>query len=514
MKKVSVLLLFVAILLSSCSEDLTDLAALEVEKSQITVSEKGEEVRMEITTNQKVWNAFSKSEWIELVPSGTTLVIRAEQNPLPSPREATIVVSAGGNTKEVKVYQARMEVVITTASNRIETTQWGGVYTFDINTNIREWKIENDLDWVKVTKDKVSDQAIIEVTENHGREMRAGKIFFSGPDNQGATEIEIVQEGIIYYILPFWELGAKSDKIVKFEEARRSKLYVQPNGKDNYTIWGFTTASPVYSKIFYNVDLHKGLIQAQIHAISKQEWDKNIAGYKSMLLENGYTQTEDPDKYVNVEKSIEAGFYEQGGEFFIDFIFVPMQKTPLPTWSTLPLGLTEFGVADKERVLAYEKNEAPERGTFNENVSQNLSDGKTQFLFFNVKSSATKQLARYYFVEKPGDGSKKLVQSAANYSDINLWKYQADDGNLYHTKEFQALMLKSNFAYATTWQGMDVYVNSGEGLQLMIGWVESYDPEYTGNVLEVRLSRYGAAGGAANAKPVTNQSRKIVSLNR
>lgn len=470
---------------------------------------------MKITTNQKTWSAFSKADWLELTPSGSSLVIKADANRLPASREAIITVSAGGYTKEVQVYQGGLGVELQLSSNKIEATQWGGLFTFDLQTNIQNLVVENELDWVTVTEDKANAKVLVEVAENKDRAKRSGKIFLAGPNNQGATEIEIAQDGIIFYILPFWEVGARDDKITPFEEARNSKLYVQPNGRDNYTIWGFTTASPVYTRVFYDVNMHSGLIQAQVNATNKQTWDANIDGYKMMLLENGYTQTDDPDKFVNLEGSVEASFNEADGEFFVFFKFVPMQKGPHPTWDDFPLGLTEFGTADKARVIEYETKEAAEKGTLNDKVSMDLSDGKTQFVYFDVKGSNTKQIARYYFVEKPGAGSKNLIQTALIYNDMNLWKYTAADGNLYYTKEFEKMLMKSDFRYMTIYQGMDVFVNQVKGLMLMIGWVPSYDPDYEGNVLEVRLSAYGTpAGSSTNAVPTAPESKKIVSLNR
>ncbi|MCL2627068.1 MAG: hypothetical protein FWD44_00005, partial [Oscillospiraceae bacterium] len=116
-----------------------------------------------IETNQATWRVISSEPWLEVVRIGSQISINTRTNLTSSSRIGEVTVSAGDQTRVIKVTQASttqqllsingkafVSTIIT--SSTTPTSPLGWVYFYTVETNQPSWDAISSVPWVTVVK--------------------------------------------------------------------------------------------------------------------------------------------------------------------------------------------------------------------------------------------------------------------------------------------------------------------------------------------------------------------------
>lgn len=443
---------------ASCSNnDAVVDPTLELSEHTIKLAKNASETTILVTSNQAEWVPRVNAEWIELTKSETSLTIKVNENTLTDTRKAEVTVIAGGAIETLSVEQVGSDVVIVTTPEELEVEQWGGVFKFNVKTNINNWDVNCDVDWIKMTAIQVKNEVIIDVDENTAREGRVAKLTFSVDGNKNSIDVSITQNGALYYILPYLDLMASENDIKTFEEARRSFF----NFNSDYTNRGlmtFNTKSEVFPIVKYKFNQNY-LWKVFLYA-STSEFIEDPA-FEQMMKDAGF----EPDKdgaYI-LEVSREKNGYKIKAEVIIPdeivFTFIEAQPYAMPTFEILPFGFLDFSTT----------------GTVDEIKKWESENGGKLFFSFDYtgiyRFSVTPNLdkatpiERYYWRLKSGslEGCKHtFINTEHVFYEVR--------GQYYLTQEFIDLLKQTGFVDLLGYDGYHRYLYGGPNIdcRLMI----------------------------------------------
>lgn len=480
----------------------------EVEEPTLTLAETEWQAPMDaaeksvaVTTNQTNWTAVPNVQWIETTQSGNTLTIKVDKNFETKTRKAIVKVIAGGIGKDITVVQAATNVTIVTIPDKLEVDQFGGNFQFDVDANTKDWAITSDADWAKVTAKQFKGEVAVEIAENVKREPRTAKLLLASNDGKEKKEFTITQSGILYYIMPYLEPGANYETIKKFEFARKSTEYINLD----YVLedpGSFKTISSAFPKIRYVFTKDK---VSKIFLTASGKEILEDAEFAKMMTDEGFKPSGENYYVKDAGTVLINAQVIITTEFGVIFTFVPKQPKDMPTWSTLPLGFTDFGKG-KPEVDAYE---AKNGGTYNEAESiHQTSGGGYWFHWYDVKT--TELLARAYFIMD--DATKGLTETVQYYLLAAREKvfYEADD-QFFVTKEFMALTAKEGFEYKGIVNKSHRFENSTRGLGISTRWVKYADMDEA--VLDFHVFKVAGSSSASERLLKYKEDNKPFNMN-
>lgn len=477
-KSFAILILIGLFFTASCSSDEVVEPTLKLSEHTIMMAKNGSETTIEVTSNQTTWNAIPNTEWIELTKSGTTLAVKAHENPSTVARKAEVTIVAGRAVTTLSVEQAGSDVVIVTTPDALEVDQWGGTFKFYIDANTNNWGVVCDGDWLKVTARQSNNEVIIDIDENVTRDGREAKLTFFGDGNKGLTDVLVTQSGVLYHFLPYLGIKASESDIITFEEARHNDLALTNEYIIHRTI-AINTKSEAFPTINYM--LNNGYLSyAAIYAS-----DPGVLmdpAFDQMLKDEGFVST--------IAKVYKKEVLFEGDKFTIKvevtrnsalFTIIPPQPYASPTlFDTLPFGFLDFSnTGTYEKIYNWEAENGGKQDF-------HLSDPTRGFYKFNISKPN---------FEKPTPVQRIYWGMLSDYADAcghlftNIeYVFYEVRGMYYITKEFEDLMIR--FGYINllgTSTGLYVYGGPDVDYDLAIGVMKYADVNLGRPVLELRF---------------------------
>ena len=490
-----------AVIISSCQNE--DNTTLEISEVSLDLPKVASDNTVKISTDADAWSAFATAEWITTKSNGDELVVSVMENTTAKERSGKVVVIAGEMSQTIEIHQAASDVSIVTLPDKLNIDQWGGKFQFDVNSNIKDWTISSDADWVKLTPKQFKSEVVIEVSENTDRAERIATLTLTaGSTNQ---KFIVNQSGIMFFIFPHLEFGCDAFAIKSFETARKSELISQPDGLFNADKWTYQTKSAAFSVVRYEVKAN-GLTKVIMFTATKDFGTTELVNYKAFLKDNGYVDKGN-NLFTNEEKSTDATIIMEAADPQVIFTYKPKQPQAYPTFSSFPYGLTNFNSTEAD-VKTYETANG---GTFN--ATKSVIDPKedSNFLFFDVKD--TEMEGRAYFVANADP--KHLSETTQYYKVLSKGFYQAN-GQYYVTKEFADLLAKEGFIFKGMSKTWFVYENAAKGIT-MAATVAKYT-DFEAPVLDIHFFKTSSSSSAnlfeTKAKPTKTQAIRSIKNSR
>lgn len=501
-KKLLTVLMLAGILISaSCTKDDVVEPTLQLsETGTITLPKAASEKAVTVTTNQAEWTSMANANWIELIQSGNTLTIKAGENFTSEKRKAEVMVLAGGLGKKLAVEQSESEFTIVTIPDKLEVTQWGGTFQFDVDANSDNWNVTSNAEWLKVTPKQFKKEVVLEIEENTVRESRTAVLTITGEGNASMKEFTVVQQGIMYYILPYLQVETSLGGIIAFENARMS-TYVPDFNAIIYDEHTFETLSPVFPTIVY-MNYNNLTSQVNMYA-SSNEFIKDPE-FATMMTEDGYELTSE-NLYTKKSSQGESTYIIEaemvdGGEDDISgiiFTFRPEQPGPMPTFEEMPYSFMKFGEPDgtKENIFDWEEKNG---GVYDEENS-NVSTG-----YYRFNAPLPWSIRAYISSSTP-----YLVQTSSIFEDISKFYYKAG-GKYYMTEEFTALKDKEGFTdyLGASTSGLSFYGSPDSPYELAVGVMSYYDVMDGKEIVDLRFDLADKSGGSIQGKFHKNRISK------
>ncbi|MCI6278567.1 MAG: BACON domain-containing protein [Bacteroidales bacterium] len=405
----------------------------------ITFDSESQTEDIEVTTNQNSWTFVKSAEWMTVAQTKTGLTITVDANPSVETRSAELLVISGEAREKIRIEQLGLNVIISTDKNEIQTNQWGGKFTLDINSNDANWVVESDEEWIHVLPVYAMSELRITVDETTAREDRVGKIYVKSQDGRGLHEISVNQKGSMYFLLPFDEFLSTAEDLRSFELDRKSEILQVPDGYFNLYNWGFKTKSPAFNQITYLVYNNRYKTAKVYCANAAFFQDKlNLEAQKTFLLRNGYEQRDDLVFY-NADKGILAEIVKEASIPYVYFTYRPQQPAPQPSMDRFPYRYLDFSKGAFELISAWETENG---GNFNAERSDKGSPyANRDILWFDETQDPL--FATVY----------RVSRATSNHTIDGVFIILNDSSKVYYfangapllTDEFIALMKKEGF---------------------------------------------------------------------
>ncbi len=509
MKKLFLLLTVIgAFAISSCKKE---VPTLTLSDQVVDFPQAASEKAITVTTNQIDFNAIANADWVTTVCAEGKITVKAAENTTTIDRKAQIMVVAGALTEVVEVKQAGSAVTIVTIPDKLTIDQWGGVFQFDVDANIKDWTITSDAEWVKLDPRQFKHEVILSIDENKAREARTAKLTLTG----GATTKEFVvdQSGIMYFLLPYLEIGSDPWVIKDFEFARKSILIQQPDGLFNTATWVYQIKSPAFDQINYNApkNVFKDVTMfTSTKTFFSADNGKELDAFKLYLIAEGFADKGN-NVFMNEKTSIEATIMDKATDPYVKFVKKAKQPQPYPTFPTFPYGLVNFKATSAD-IEAYE---ATAGGTFNPEKSSIPVEGQPyDYLWYDYTKNDA--IARAYFVGNQPAPANILMETAQYFSKMTLAFYQdATTKEIIMTEEFLALATKEGFTYTGFSSNWHRFSNTAKSLNMVIRWVKYSDMD--SEVLDIHFydpngtSQSYVKKGKVSEKPITFSELGIAS---
>ncbi|WP_081966385.1 BACON domain-containing protein [Porphyromonas sp. COT-108 OH1349] len=442
MKSKQVLFIFSTILLlilSGCNHSKMDILELELSHySTLDFSVEGGSKTIVITTNQKEWGAFSNAEWVKTNQTSRELTINIEPNTTVQKREAEVSVVAGGLLRKIPIAQAGVPTEISVSQDRIDLLQRESTTRITVITNNKEWKSETNASWIQLSHVPGDNTLVVKVEENNDPSERNAKIFLKSGDK--VREIEVLQKGLIHYILPILIPEATMAEVEELEERRGNSV----EHNSSYLNGGshtYNVKSPIILDIKYTFST-KQLIGATLR--TREQSMLIEPEFHQLFLKEGFELKGDngKERAYAVRKELPNGTrYEIVANVIydvprqeprIEFNFIRRQPGPMPTFERLPFGYGDLSKnTNLNTVVAWESTHG---GKFSEKKSAN------NFYYFDVNDNT--YIGRYYIFNQDGKGLANMV--CFTY-DISKFFYRSNQNNYIPTDEFKALLKKEGF---------------------------------------------------------------------
>ncbi len=465
MNRILLLMLSIAglLLITSCSDDEPEMASLSLSQNSVVIKKDAAEANVVVTTNQNDWSATSLANWMEVSRNGSILKIKAAKNTTVDPRKGKILLIAGSANATIEVTQEGVPGNIVLSDNAVVLEQHAGTVVIDVTANDKEWTAVTDADWITLKLKQRKYELHISYTKNTERAERIAKIFITAGDRN--KELLVTQKGILFFLLPFDEVGSDVNMMLDFEMARKSLLIRHPDGNNNTSIWDFRTRSALFPEVRYA--LPDNSLSEMVTFADKELLKKELAEFEKYLIKNGYEKRSNL-LYENAEKELEATINTDEG--YIYYAYNPSQDKAYPTFKKFPYGFIEWG-AKKDKIDAYE---ADNKGTINNEYSIIADSEKSyDFLFYDVKDQdEEKPMARGYWVYHEDKSNPGLLETAMYFEKTDLVFFKAGDGTMRLTREFKELCQKEGFEFVKFEEGTYGFANRTKGLSLTVAHVK------------------------------------------
>ncbi|MBR3743941.1 MAG: BACON domain-containing protein [Bacteroidales bacterium] len=199
MKNIYGIIVFAAVLLAgvSCKKD----PSLVISPESCEVSAAGGTVEIAVNANYN-WIAAADALWIRVgtpfgTPEDNRLTLTVLTSDQPDKRESTVTITCEGITRQVRIVQGQMNMVVPVDSNDINLDWQEQTLEIEVNSNI-DYRAEVSASepWVKVmgTKALTPSKVMLSLGCNEDHVFRRASLLFTY-DGQTLREISIVQEG-------------------------------------------------------------------------------------------------------------------------------------------------------------------------------------------------------------------------------------------------------------------------------------------------------------------------------
>lgn len=444
----------ICVLIPSCQRDRLDEPQLVLATGQtLSLGHEASEQVIPLETNQKQWTAITDVEWLEAVPAGKNLLLRALENPSMAGRRGQVVVTAGGLTTSILVEQKGQDVLtidLGLSNSSLLVEKEGGDMRLVLKSNSRDWSATSDQDWLQVLARPRNGELVLRIDANKTTETRIGNITIQ---SEGKTQqIQIKQKGLLHYYLPYSLWGENYTKIEKLENARGSKIHTLPNAQARPAIpdYTFSTLSAVFPQVKYEFVSYGSDMLYATTLISGGVAEVYNDAFYQFLVEEGYQRISPADKvdgqieYIHDTQKIRLYITKQvlnNAEVAVVYLYpIREQAEPQETLATFDPGLTEFGIATRTRVEEWEESNG---GKFDAEFG-----GVVGLPFWFAPDPL---LGRAYFFEEKKDTDPADYQPTFNKTlqlyrthKVAFYKYGALD---FVTREWTDLMAREGYTF-------------------------------------------------------------------
>lgn len=450
MKKISTILYIAAfsLLLFSCQKEIIPPAVLElVDYSTIDFPLAGGTKEVAIKTNQAEWTASSTDSWLEVDQRPNKVILRATPNETFEERKTTVLISAGGVTQKLDVTQVAGRSTLSLTGDGLQVTETDNLLQLKQNpfANTRElkvltadpkWEFEVvDASWIKAEKVPLESALLLNIEENSTQETRTAILFVRTKDQ--TIQLQVIQEGALYYILPYLIPESTKEDIKDFEETRQSRV-VQNASYLSGGAHTYHTKSPLFYEIKYSFDRRnlrevimqcatpeKMLSEEFTNLLESEGFEyKGDSGMERAFVKNTLHNGTKYEIFANIVYGM------PGVEPMAVFNILKRQPGPMPTFDKLPDGIGRLGITEQE-VIAWESTHGGTYSTTNSKPDDN-------YHFFNVLDKT--YIARDYLF-----ANGKLANMRIFTYDISKCFYSPAKGSFRMTDEFKALLAKEGF---------------------------------------------------------------------
>ncbi len=444
------------LLLPACEpkEDVIEETSLEVSETSVALAKEASERSVSITTNASSWSYMSpqEGEWLTFSQEGNSLKIKAAANTNGVERNGVVVVLAGDKQRRISVRQSAADATLEVGTESLKFFSDGGSQTVSFSANgAVTVELANAVDWVTLSE-ITSTGFKVAVASNPDKASRSVKVNLT----VGTTvkEIEITQDGILYYVLPLLQYPITTQELLEQEQARGSIPTMFPDDLFNTSLYRVLTKSKIMPLIQYEIPktfLATRYVKAVVVCRDATLVVEN-AEFDAFMQENGFTKGAD-----NTFTLDQAGYtftvgveVSEDGGALLNMSIEEIQTKDYETFSAIPLN-------EKVEWLAF-LEEAKHGKTKAELIEYETAEGSTE-----VHSEATHilyELAEakkvdyayrgYYLVagaktaEKP---YKDEVNSLRALADLTRVYWTDSEGGHVLTREFKALCARNEIKF-------------------------------------------------------------------
>ncbi len=455
----SLLLLLVGslLILSGCREQ-EEIKILELSSSSLELTAERQEVRIDVRSSHPAWEAMAEASWVQVYHDDSYRIrLEIEPNTESYSRQTKVKVFAPDLIRELEISQAGISAEARLIPAEVAVDQFGGAQYFYVETNIKDWVVRSDADWVVPTANYSKRRVELVIGENEAREAREAKISIlpSTDSTEPLAVYTVRQEGLALFILPYMQFLSKPYEIQAFEKKRKSQLVKVPDGFVNATTWGFTTRSPLFPSVEYTVSNNQ-YIEARLYPVSGELLLEPYLPRVIAFLESQGFLHYFQSVYVHPDFSVEATIIppkasSPNAKPHILFSYIPPQPGDQPTFEQFPYGFLETRLGDEDKIREYEASIGgvydPTRSTAND-------------MYFIGQSP---WVYRGYFLK-----DRQTVQVFDDYR----YAYYLHKGVPYLTREFRRLLHSEGFELVAKidWINLYKYRNTRKNLFMDI-WV-------------------------------------------
>lgn len=466
------LLAFIPLAFTACDDDETIIEDTTIQPSVASVSftKDGGDQSITITTNATQWVATSPVEgtWLTLTVNGNQLGVKAAANTGSADRKSFILINAGNAAAKIEVMQSAGDVALFLTPEEVAFDKAGGEKRIDV-VGTNDFKLEKEgADWLTFNYTDGADFFTVSAPAYDGNEPRTGKVILTA----GTTlkELTVTQTGEDLVLLPLFAKEAGMLDVMRFEEARGSKVMTMPDVLFNPNQFFYVTTNPNFPQIAYMVNI-TGNYQQAMTATTNKDLAPEI---KKALEAQGFTLAS--GEFSHAEYPYVVTVQEDADGLVINSIYKPKQDKAYPTFTELPLKkqmewtgfppVVEPGSFEAD-VKPWEAANggifAPEESDFVENM----------YAVFKLSDElmATGALERGYWVEEAAPD--KVSSARYIFSKIDL-VYWTPDGNTYYlTDEFAKFIADNGFTFFTDQDKFKMYVKpdpQGRGFMDVLGF--------------------------------------------
>lgn len=423
----------------SCQRDeIAERDTLKVlSEDLIQLDTQGSSISLEVQSNRTDWGYIKNAEWLAVSKTAKGLVLSAGVNPSSQSRTAEVVVVAGYSQRKLVVEQAAQPANVVTRESHREIDYFGGTILFDITTNIPEWNITTDAEWLSVRVLRQTSQVEVAVAPHQGRSQRGAKIYIVDSQGVAGGELSISQQARPYHLLPHWGFLGKDLEIRNFEFARGSSLTLLPDGFFNHYIWRFSTVSEAFGFVNYTL-VKDQYLACDVYATNRGLFSdlSELEDQRKFLRENGFEMHKE-NVYYNAIHQVRAKIITDDGYHRVNYAFHPTQATPQPTVPSIPDEFSSLS-ASLDEITAWEVSHG---GTYNLSKSTiKTKESESCIHWFDV-DGRDDIVARYYVIPNK---TRVLNEYAVCYSEIGR-VYQKYQNDLFYSDEFLELLEREGF---------------------------------------------------------------------
>lgn len=341
-----------------------------IPEREINVSDKGEIVEIEVSTNVDLTVAVEKGAdaWIEQVPTRTvtssSYFFRISPNTGYDPRSGRITFTdaESGLTETVTVNQMQKDALIV-GSGEVHVDAEGGTFGIVVGHNV-DYSFETDAEWITnvSTRAFTEETLTFSVEGNPSVDERTGTISFFGKDVDGhdlTCDVQVIQSGQIPYItLSVTELAVYS-RGEAFSFGMESNFEPSVATDADWIVFsGRDSAEP--DRLLFRADGNAG-----------EEDRVGTISFPSPYLEDAPTVTVRQKGTLNGLGHDNLGVYAFGGG---DWVFTVGESQILLSDAGSPLSFTLFTPADNRFFQTSGLLPFPEEGArMDVRITQNIS---------------------------------------------------------------------------------------------------------------------------------------------